>query len=434
MSTPFQITVESPEPCQRVIKVQVPREEFDQQYQKRLTAAVREHQRPGFRKGKTPRGIVENEVGSRLRVETVEALVPQAFRAAIVENELYPIGEPQVENLQFEEGEDLGFDLKIEVRPEVEARDYEGLPLVERQVEVTDAEVDEVVERMRESKAVHDEVDRPSQASDQVVLDLVPLGEDGEPQEERRMSSQPLEVGAENNLPEFNEALAGVTAGQDLDIRVDYPDDFPNEALRGQAMTFRCHVDEVREKRLPEVDDAFASQLEEGQTLLELRGKIRQSLTDDAQKRSRQDLDGQVLDRLIERNEVAVPPSMVEAWLESGVEDMRRRQAQMGRELTVAELTEYREAARPVAERQIKGMFLFEAVRAQEGIEVTDEDVEERVEEIAAENGFDLAKYREYVAQGEEKDRIRHELLDRRTYDFLLSRANVEPAAAEEEG
>lgn len=429
---PFQISVESPEAWQRVIKVLVPRAEYDRQYQQRLTAAARDHKRPGFRKGKTPRSMVEKEQGGRLRIDTFEGLVPQAYRAAVIEHRMYPITEPQLENLVFEDGQDLTFDLKVEVRPEVEAKDYEGLPLRERQVEITSAEVDEFLDRLREHQAVFEAVDRPAADGDQLVLDLVPRGDDGEPQEDRRMSAQHLLLGGENNLPAFNEALQGATTGQDLEISVSYPEDYPSEALGGRTVDFACHVVKVEQKVTPEVDDAFASRLQEGQTLLELRGRIRESLEAEAKKRVAQDLDAQVVARLIERNEVPVPPSMVEAWLQSAVQELQQRAAQAGREVTDADVAEYREAARPEAERQLKAIFLFEAIRRQEQITVTDEDVDARVDEVADEHGFDRDKYREYVQKGDEKDRILHDMLERRTYDFLLSRAVVTPA--EDEG
>lgn len=425
---PFQISIESPEAWQRVIKVQVPRAEYDRQYQERLSAAVRDHKRPGFRKGKTPRSMVEKEQGGRLRAEAFEGLVPQAYRAAVIEHQLYPITEPKLENLVFDEDKDLAFDLKVEVRPEVTDVDFEGLAVQERQVEITSDEVDEFLERLRDNRAVFEVVDRPAADGDRLVLDLVPRGEDGEVQEDRRMNGQHLQLGAENNLPAFNQALEGATAGQDLEISVPYPDDYPSEDLRGRTITFACHVVQVEAKVTPEVDDAFASELQEGQTLLELRGHIRESLEAEAKKRVTQDLDDQVLDRLIERNEVPVPPSMVEAWLQSGVQDLHQRAQQVGREASDADVAEYREAARPAIERQIKGIFLFEAVRRQADIEVNDEDIDARVVEVASEHGFDVDKYRQYVQKGEEKERIRHDLLERRTYDFLLSRAEVTPA------
>lgn len=421
----FKITVESPESWQRVIKVNVPDAEYNRQYQQRLAAAVREHKRPGFRKGKTPRSMVEKELGSRLRRDTFEGLVPQAYREAVIEHRLFPINEPQMSNLHLENGEDVSFDLTIEVRPEVEVKDYEGMALSERQVNITDDEVDEVLTRLRDSRASFEAVERAAKDEDQVVLDLVPLGEDGEPQDERKMNAQRLTLGDSNNLPAFNDGLQGVEADQDLDIQVAYPDDYPAEALQGQTMTFRCHIVSVEEKKVPEASDEFAAELQEGQTLEELKTNIREGLENEGKKRVAQELDDQVLDALIAGNDAPVPPSMLEAWLASGLQDMRQRAAQMGREVTAEDEAEYREAAKASAERQIKGMFLLEAVRRAEEIDVTDEDINAKIEETAAEHGFDVEKYREFVEQGEEKDRLRHNLLERRTYDFLISRAGV---------
>ncbi|MDY0110208.1 MAG: trigger factor [Candidatus Krumholzibacteria bacterium] len=427
---PFRLTVEAPDPCRRVIKVQVPRSDYDRLYRERLTAAVRNHQRPGFRKGKTPRTVVEKELGGRLRAETFEALVPEAYRAAVIEHELYPLTEPALENLVFEDGQDLAFDLAIEVRPAVVADKYEGLRVEERAVEVTTAEVDEVIERLRESRAVYERVDRAAAADDLVKLDMVPLGQDGQPEETRRVTDQSVVVGAERNLPEFNEALPGIVAGQARDVTVTYPDEYPNPELRGRAVTFRLRATAVEAKVLPEIDDAFAAQLQDGQTLLELRGHIREQLLADARQRAAEDLDQQILEQLLAGHEVPVPPSMVETWLRSGLQEMHHHRRQQGLQPDADGDQRYREAARPVAERQIKALFLLDAVRRQERISVAEGEVEARIEAIAAEHGFDLAKYRKFLEQGEEKDRIRQGLLERKTYDFLLSRAEVVPAPA----
>ena len=430
-AVPFGLVVETPEPWLRVIKVEVPRAEYDVRYRERLSSAVKGYLRPGFRKGKTPRGLVEKELGGRLRAETFEALVPEAYRAAVIEHRLFPITEPTLENLVFEDDKDLSFDLKVEVRPEVTATGYDGLTVTERTVEVTGAEVDEVLERLRESRHAYEKVDRAAENDDQVVLDLAPRGENGEIDEEKRMAKQRVILGSEQNLPVFNEALAGVVADQELEISVPYPEDYPNPELQGKSVTFACKIDSIRTKVVPEADDALASQLEEGQTLLELRARIREGLEEEATKRVAQELDDQVLDQLIAANEVPVPPSMVKAWLESGLQDLHQRNEQMGRPASDEEDEQYREAAKPVAERQIKGMFLLESVRRAESIEVSDEEIDEKIESVAAEHGFDVEKYREYVQKGEEKDRLRHGLEERKTYDFLLSRAEVTPADAD---
>ena len=426
----FQFSVQAPEPYRRVIKVVVSAAEFARRYQRRLTAAVRNHQRPGFRKGKTPRKIVEQELGSRLRAETLEGLVPEAYQAAVVQHGLMPVADPTLENLVFEEGDDVSFDFVVEVRPEVTAVGYEKLPVKEQPVAVADEDVGEVVERLRDSRAIFEPVSRPAAEGDQVVLDLVPRLPDGALDEARRVSDQQLIVGDDQNLPAFNEALVGATADLRRDLTVQYPSDYSNPDLRSQTVAFDMHVTGVREKVLPEADDAFASQLLEGQTLLELRGRIREDLQAEARRRADAEMDAQVLDRLLERNEVPVPPSLVATWLEKALQDLHKRNEYLGRPNTQEADQAYRQAFGPVAEREIKGMFLLEAVRRQENIEVSGEEVEERIAQIAAQNGFDLEKYREFLAQGEEMRRIRRSLLERKTYDFLLSRAEITPADA----
>ncbi len=430
--SPFRIAVESPDACQRVIKVQVPRTEFDREYRDRLTEAVREHVRPGFRKGKTPRTTVEREIGDRLRVDTFEALVPRAYRAAVVEHEIFPLTEPRLENMAFEDGQDLSFDLTVEVRPEVEARDYQNLPVRERAVEVKDSEVDEIVSRLRESRAWFEKVNRAAMDGDQVTVDVTPLGDDGARLEERTIAKQQLLLGSQQNLPAFNDGLLGAEAGQERTVVVTYPDDYPNPEVKGRAVSFQCVVHEVRCKVLPEVNDAFANQLEEGQTLLELRVRIRERITQEAERRAAAEMDEQLLAALVERHDVPVPPSMLEDYLRAGLDELHERNKQLGRESSDEEDAQYREAARPVAERVIRGLFLLESVRRQENIHAEDTEVDDRITLIAAENGFDLEKFRAYVDRGEERVRIRRELEERKTYDFLLSRAQILPAEAGE--
>jgi trigger factor len=242
-----------------------------------------------------------------------------------------------------------------------------------------------------------------------------------------------MELGAEHNLAVFNERLAETAAGDVREFDVDYPDDYPNRDLAGRRVKFRCTVKEVAERILPEVDDLFAAQVAEGRTLLELRGEIRRQLEAEAAARSDRELEEQVVDRLIERHEVEVPPSLIEQYLDSSLEELHARNLQLGRPNAEEEDRRFRELTRPVAERVVRGMFIMEAVRRREGIRVEDDEVDRRIVEIARENGFDVEKYREYAAQGSERDKIRHGLEERKTFDFLLARAAIEKVAAERE-
>jgi trigger factor len=232
-------------------------------------------------------------------------------------------------------------------------------------------------------------------------------------------------------MPAFNEALQGVKADQERTIEVVYPEDHPNEALRGRSLTFHCTIKSVAQKKLPEIDDALAASLEEGKTLDDLKGDIRENLTKETEKRIAQEMDQQVQGELVRRNDVSLPPSMVQRYLEQGLEELHRRNKQIGRENSAAEDQEYLEAGRPHAERALKAMLLLEALQQKEDIKVTDEDVDERIEELAAESGFDVDRYREFVNSGDEKDRMKYDILERRTYDLLLSRAEIETVPAD---
>ena len=424
-------TVESPEPWQRVVKVELAREVFDKEYASRLRKAVRGHQKAGFRKGRTPRAAVEREMGDLLRAETVEALIPRAWTTAVVEHRLIPLNDPALENFEFGDEGPLTFDLKVEVKPEVEVKGSEGLPVKRRTVEVSDADVDEVVERLRESRAAYQTTDRAAAAGDRLTVDLVPGAGEGESDDSRTIADQQLVLGAETNMPAFNEGLSGAKAGEEREIAVDYPDEHPNEQLKGQTLTFHCTVKDVAVKVLSDVDDAFASSVQEGKTLLELRDDIRRDLQQELARQVTAEMDEQVLRELVARNDVSLPPSMIDRYLDSGLEELHRRNAQTGQPDSPDQDTEYRESGRPHAERALRGMLLMEAMRRQGGIKVEAVDVDDKIGEIAREQGFEVEKYREFVNSGDQRDRLEFDLLERRTYDFLLSRAEISDVPAD---
>jgi trigger factor len=434
--SPYTIKVEQPEPWQRVIKVEVSAAHFRHEYQQRLRAAARQHVKPGFRRGKIPQAMVERELGPQLRAQTIEHIIPESFKTAIIEHELVPISDPEVRNLKMQDDQPISYDMAVEVRPRITATGYDDLPLQRREIEVSDREVDTVMERLRESRAVFERVDRPAANGDRLVLELVPRDESGQSQPERRVTDLKLVLGEEGNLRPFEEGLQGAEAGQTRQVSVEYPQEHPSDDLRGRAVTYDCEVREVQKKLLPELDDAFASSLEAGKTLLELRQDIRRDLRQEEERQIDRELEEQVVDRLLERNEVSVPPSLIEQYVRSGLEELHGRQAQRGVTSTPEEDEQYRKLTTPIAERILKGMFVMEAIRRQEGIKVSTEEIEERIAEIAREHHFDLEKYRDYAAQGAERDRIVHGLEERKTFDFLLSRARITtaPPAAQQEG
>ena len=431
--SPIKTSVESPESWQRVVKIEVDRELFDKEFAQRLKKAAKSYQKPGFRKGRTPRALVEKEVGEMLRMETTEELIKQAWMFGLMENRLNPLTDPALENFKFEDEGPMTFDLKVEVRPEVTAENYEGIAVKKREIKVEDKDVDEVLTRLQDSRATFEKVDRAAEKDDQILLDLVPEALEGDDAGNRRIEDQKLIVGGEGNMEAFNDALLGVKAGEEKEISVPYPADHPNEVLKGKDVIFQCIVKEVAKKVLPELNDELAGQVTEGKTLEELKAEILQDLATEGDKRLVQEMDHQILTALVNNNSVDLPPSMITSYIESGLEEMHRRNLQSGRPNSEEEDAEYREAGKPHAEKALQGMLILENIRSQEEIKVGDEDVEERIEQIAGENGFDVDRYREFVNSGEEKQRLSYDLLERRTYDFLLSRAEIEMVPADTE-
>lgn len=428
---PISTTVEAPEPCRRVIRAKVARSMYDQEFAERLKKAARTHHKPGFRKGHTPKAVLERELGDALRAETVEALIPKAWISAIIEHKLAPVSDPALENLEFPDDGPLAFDLVVEVRPEITLADVDNLPVKRRKVEVPETDIDNVIERLREARTSWETVERAAQDGDQVTLDLVPGSDDGTFDDERIIADQKFVLGAAHNLTEFNERLGGAAAGAERIVEVTYPADHPNPALQGRAVKFRCLVKAVGQKKLPDLDDAFAASCGPVADVAGLRADIRRDLEKEAGRRIAQELDMQLQSELLKRHDVPLPPSMVDKYLESSLAELHQRNARLGRPNTQEEDAAYREEGRPHAERALQGMLLLEAVRRREEIKADKEAVDERIAEIATENGFEVDRYREFVDSGDERERIEFDLLERRTYDFLLSRAAVEDVPAD---
>ena len=426
-------SIESPESWQRVVKIEVAREMFDKEYAQRLKKAAKSHQKPGFRKGRTPKAMVEKEIGDMVRMEATEEIIRQAWMVGLLENKLNPLTDPALENFKFEDDGPMTFDLMVEIRPEVKAENFDGIAVKQREVKVEEKDVVEVLDRLQESKATFEKVERAAEKDDQVLLDLVPQAWEGDPESGKRIDDQRLIVGGEGNLEAFNEGLLGMVAGDEKEISVKYPDEHPNENLKGQTVAFQCQVKEIAAKVVPELNDELAASVADGKTLEELRTEIQSDLEKEGERRIGQEMDQQILLALIEQNEIDLPPSMVKNYLDSGLEELHRRNSQGGRPNSEEEDAEYRELGKPHAEKALKGMLLLESIRSQEDIKVTDEDVDERIEEIASENSFDVDRYREFVNSGDEKQRLEYDLQERRTYDFLMSRAEIEAVPADTE-
>ena len=376
-------------------------------YQKRLEI-------PGFRKGKVPLRIVEARFGSSIRAEVLGDILPSLLEEAAREAGLRPAAPPKISQLDHEPGGSLTFTAELDVWPEIKAEHYENLAATRMVHEVAAEEIDENLADLRRHHATERVVERPVANGDVLVADLQRLDDSGLPIIGDKFEKHPILIGDENALsPEFEEALVGMSAGEERKVRFAYRDDLPNEEFAGQTAHFAVAAHEVRERTLPELDDEFAKDLgEQFQTLDDLRqhlsGQIQQRWEYMAQQRLRSEL----VSQLILKNEFELPDSMVDNYLDSLEREHADHDHDHDHDHT------HSDEERTQATRQLKSYLLLESVREQAGVEVTDEEFAQFAGERAALAGIQPSDLQD--AEG-----LRRELENQKVFELLIAKAKI---------
>jgi len=423
----FTVSVSSPGGCKRVLEIHVPEEELERERKAVIRELRRELRVPGFRKGKVPEGYVTKNYAGAIESDAVRNLLPVVYEQAVVNEGLHPLGEPNFENLKAEEGDGLSLEAHIEVRPEVTVDGYKSVKIEAVRQEVTDERVNATLDQMREHMATYQDVSREATATDYVVIDYAPYGDDGALDEAARQSEYPVALDSEHLLGEFRTGLVGMNKGDEKDITVSYAADFSDEELAGQTKKFQVKVVEVKEKLLPELGDHFASRLDEKfATLLELKVQIRKDLESEEDRRYQHEVQERILDQIIMKNTFDVPEVMVNNYLASLVEEDRKRRPEVEDEEKRVE--EISEAYRQAAERTIRKYFIIDSIRKQEGLELNPSDIEARIQELADSSQHSEDEIRAALRNPETMRSFEGELLDRRVMDLLRSSADIKAA------
>ncbi|MFW6066888.1 MAG: trigger factor [Myxococcota bacterium] len=430
----MQSQVTEIDPVTVEVKVEVPWEQVQKDLNTNFDQIAKTAKIRGFRPGKVPRKVVRQMFGRQVKGEVAASLVEKGLIEAIQEHDIHPVARPDVDAPTIEEGQPWSFTAKVEVRPKLEEVNLEGLELHRTPVEVSDAQVDEEIERMRQEHAelVVPEPMRPAKAGDELTIDYTVLL-DGEPKEDMGATDRKVELGADRLIPEFEQGLEGTQPGDEKRIEVTFPEDHGREDLQGKTAVFEVTVKELREKVLPEVDDELAKDVGDYETLLELRLDIRKRLEATAQQRAEAELKEQAIDKLIEVNEVPVPPAMVQSQQQQMMYELAALMQMSGQGGPLGDDLHERMQAR--AERRVRAVILLGALARQQGIEVTEQDVDDKLTRMAEESGKHVAKVKaEY--HGERREALENQLLEEKLMDFLLSKAHIKegPPPEPEEG
>ena len=423
----MQSQVETLSPVLVEVKVEVPWHKVNEDLESAYRTAQRRAHIRGFRPGKVPRDVVKNVLGKSIRSEVTAELIRQAIGAAVEEHALEPVAYQDLSPAAITDGQALTFSAKLEVRPKIETVDSAGIEVERPKIAIADSAIDAEIERLRDQAAelTTPEPARPARAHDVLTFDLR-VSIDGIDQENMGGTDRRAELGKGNLLKELEDGLNAAEIGTTRDIPITFADDYGYEELRGKSAIFHVTIKNIQEKQLPDVDDEFAKDLGED-TLEALRMSIRTRLETSARERTEAQLREAVVEKLIDKNPVPVPPSMIEQEARAQLEQYARIQYMLGQALNISD--ELQVSFRQQAERKVRAGLLFGAIAKAENIGVTDADLEAKLRELAERTGKHIAKVRA-EHQGEQRRKLELQVLEQKLLEYLVSRATIKDVAA----
>ena len=382
---------------------------------------------PGFRKGKVPRQMIEKMYGPEVFYdEAANNMIPDAYAKAYDESELYIVSQPKIEVVQMEKGKPFIFTAEVATKPEVTLGDYKGLKVDKVSTRVTQKEVDEEIEKERERNARTIEVtDRAVQDKDEVTLDFEGFV-DGVAFEGGKGEDYPLTIGSGSFIPGFEEQLIGAEIDKEVEVNVTFPKEYHSEELAGKDATFKCTVHTIKAKELPELDDEFASEVSECETMDAYRAEVKKNIKERKERTGKEKKENQAVDQAIENAQMDIPEAMIEFQVRQMADDFARRIQQQG--LTVEQYFQFTgmtaekmlEEMRPQAEKSIKTRLVLEAIVKAENIEVSDERVEEELTKMAEAYQMEVEKLKEFMGENEKKQ-IKEDLAVQEAITLLVN-------------
>ncbi len=425
--------------CTREVEVEVPAEEVTKSFRTVLKKYQKLARIPGFRPGKVPETVLRSRFAGAIREEVVEAVVPAHFQTAIQQKGLRPVSRPQVTDLQLEEGQPLRFKAAFEIAPEFSVEGYQSVKVEKPDTELTDAEFDAELERIRDARSTLEDVTEERGLADGDWAQISFTGEvDGENTqaseggEATEKKPQPIEgkevsveIGGKDTVQAFTDALRGSKPGQELKFEVTYPGDFGQKRLAGKTVAYHVEVRGIRTKVLPELNDAFAKELGSYESLEDLKTKLREHLAADKKHRVLADARNRLLDALVAKFEFPVPESMVQSQIDTRLERGLRALAAQGmrtEDMRKLDFDRLREAQRESAASEVKGTLVLDRIADVENINVSDDELEHELQVISLQTREPVESLRERLTREGSLAAIREQLRREKTGSLLVER------------
>jgi len=424
----MKIDVNELSPVQRKIHVELPAETVSNEFSRAYQDLSRRVRVKGFRAGKAPRSILQGVYGDEIKGQLRSRLVENSLGEVIKEQGFQIVSRPEIETGELEDGCDFSFSAVFEVKPDIAGNNYVGAEVEKVRLAVTDDQVNEALARLQQSHARLEPVENRDriQRGDFVVLDYVGSIA-GKPFSGGKGENYVLEVGAGRALPQFEEAVTGLRLGEQETVKVTYPDDFPNRELAGKSAEFAVVAREIKQKVVPSLDDDFAKDYGECASLGELKTVIRTRLESELKQIQDEELKDQILNRLVDAHPFSPPSAMVERQARYLMERYRNQTGSKSPSSPDIDQTpeEARTAIEARAMRQVQATLLLEKISELENIQVSDKDVQERIDQLVRAAGEKATTMRDIYSRPDARDDLHAQLLSERTLAFLLERAIV---------
>ena len=391
---------------------------------------------PGFRKGKAPQAIVEKYYGKEIFYEDAfNEIAGEEYEKALEESKIDAVGRPQIDIVTMEKGQDLVFTAVVATKPEVELGKYKGIEIEKVEYNVEDSDVETNLKQMQEKNARVISVETPVEDGNIAVIDFEGFI-DGKAFEGGKAENHSLEIGSGSFIPGFEEQIIGMKIDEEKEINVKFPEEYFSKDLAGKDATFKVKVHEIKKKELPELDDEFAKDVSEFDTLEELKNSIKEKLQKENEQKAKYEKEDAVIKALTSEMKVEIPQGMIEVEVDNMVKDMEQRMSYQGLKLEQylkmmnTTEAEFRKNYEPQAIEAIKSRLALEAVIKAEKIEATDEELKEKLEEMAKNYG----KKAEELEQNENiKEYIKQGIENEKAIEFLVTNAKEKKSSKKEE-
>ncbi len=425
----MSLQVEKLEKNMAKLTVEVSAEDLEKAIEKAYQKQKKQISIPGFRKGKVPRQMVEKMYGREVFYEdAANELIPDAYDKALEDCEEDIVSSPRIEVTQIEAGKPFIFTATVALKPEVTLGEYKGVKIGKIDREVTEDEVMSQINAERDNNARNITVeDRPVKDGDMTVIDFEGFV-DGAAFEGGKGENYPLTIGSGAFIPGFEEQLVGAEIGKEVEVKVTFPEDYQAEELQGKEAVFKCTVHEIKEKEVPELDDEFASEVSEFETLAEYKEDVRKNLEEKKAKDAETTRENKAVQAAVEASEMEIPEPMLETQQRQMVDEFAQRITMQGMSMeqymqfTGATYEKLVEQVKPQAEERIKSRLVLEAIAKAEKIEATEEDYEDELKTMADVYQMEVDKVKELMGEREKKN-ILLDLAVRKAAEFVAQNA-----------